>query len=76
MIEHIQKTYCYCLKCQEKILICEYIIQDGDMFVTVDPEQFGWKRFSYKGRHFWLCPKHTVEETVVIDGEKMPDFEA
>ena len=75
MIEHIQKTYCYCFKCQKKILICEHVVQDGDMFAVVDPEKFKWKRFSYKWRNFWLCPKHIVEEIVKIDGEKLTDFE-
>lgn len=70
MIRHEQQVYCHCWKCKEDILIDRVTVRNGSQFLNIRDEGLhGWTIFTIDGRKHYICPKHKVEQTIIIDGK-------
>lgn len=70
---HFQRTYCYCCQCRKSICIDEVKIREGNDFLKVDPLNYDWSSFILNGKKHYLCPKHSLEVNISVDGEKYYD---
>ena len=68
-IIHIQETRCYCCGCKKENVLGKVKIVDGAEFCKYNPVSDGWTRFILHDVIHYVCPKHTVQVHVVIDGE-------
>jgi len=67
-VSHKQEIVCYCCQCKKEISIDKVTVVDGDEFFKVDPLTRGWKRFILNDMVYYLCPKHTLNIHIVVDG--------
>ena len=68
-IIHIRETACYCCQCKKEVVLGKVRIVDGDKFCKYNPVPDGWTRFLLDNVVHYVCPKHTVEILIVIDGK-------
>ena len=74
-MRYLQKAVCYCSACEEDVTLFEAVVYPGASYQTIDPVYEGWSRFVSNGKNVYICPKHTVDLTLFVDGKKLKDLE-
>lgn len=72
-MRYIHKAVCFCSACKEDVILFECTVFPNQEYQTVDPIYQGWRLFVFDKKRIYICPKHTIEFTLFIDGKKLEE---